>query len=184
MKTVYRVIPYLPASKKGALGHPLFFPKNRNVHRVDNPGHYKVAYFAADAQCAFAEKFGYQKQWNDLTLRPDKSLLKSKWALVSYEINNISPIFDMDNASNLLKLQIKPSRVVTRDRAITQAWALRVFEVKKNSGVSWWSFHSSDWVTLGIWELDNLKVKKIELLSLEHPAVQPAAEVIKKLVMH
>lgn len=183
MKTVYRVIPYIPTSKKGVPGHPLFFPENRNVHRVDNPGHYKVAYFAADEQCAFAEKFGYQLQWNQSTLRPDKSLPKSKWALVSYEINDISPILNMDDANNLLKLQVRPSRVVTRDRAITQAWALKVFEGKKNGGVSWWSFYNSDWVTLGIWELNNLKVKKVEILSLEHAAVQPAADVINKLVI-
>lgn len=182
MSTLYRIIPYVAGAKKGTQGHPLFFPENKGVHRVDNQGHYQVSYFASDGSCAFAEKFAYLKEWNEMTLRPDRSMPNSRWALISYEIDTSAPIFDMDDAANLLKLGVRPSHVVTLDRVVTQAWALKVFKNKKFSGISWWSYFNSEWSVFGIWRLEGLSVKKVEILTLKHPVVAPAAEVTNKLI--
>ena len=180
MRNLFRVIPYIGNAKRNDAGNPTYFPENLGVHRVDNLDHYKVAYLANSSECALAEKFGYLSEWRSTLLRPEVSLPRSKWALINYKLDESSKIFEMDDPQNLVKLKVRPSKVVTRDRTITQNWALKVFKTQKNSGVSWWSYYNPDWGCAGIWDLKQLSVYSVEILTLEHPAFKQASIAIGK----
>ena len=180
MRNLFRVIPYIGNAKRNDAGNPTYFPENLGVHRVDNLDHYKVAYLANSSECALAEKFGYLSEWRSTLLRPEVSLPRSKWALINYKLDESSKIFEMDDPQNLVKLKVRPSKVVTRDRTITQNWALKVFKTQKNSGVSWWSYYNPDWDCAGIWDIKQLSVYSVEILTLEHPAFKQASIAIGK----
>jgi hypothetical protein len=175
MENLYRVIPFVPSAKKGEPGHPLYFPPNQGLARVDNSNHYSVGYLATTGSCAISESFGFLSSWDSMMLRPIKTLPESRWVIATYILKTESVIFDMDDAANLLKLRIRPSRVVTRDRAITQSWALKVHKNRVNSGVSWWSFYNPDWSCVGLWDLSILKVKGTEELTLENSWLEEAS---------
>ena len=175
MLNLYRVIPFVPGARKGEPGHPLYFPPNQGMARVDNLNHYAVGYLATSGSCAVSESFGFFSAWDSMMLRPVKTLPESRWVIANYTLKPESAIFDMDDAANLLKLKIRPSRVVTRDRAVTQSWALKVYKKKVSSGVSWWSFYNPDWSCVGLWDLSKLKVKEIEELTLENSWVEEAS---------
>jgi len=175
MLDLYRIIPFVTEAKKGEPGHPLYFPPNQGMARVDNSNHYAVGYLATSGSCAVSESFGYLSTWDAMMLRPIKTLPESRWAIVAYTLKKESVIFDMDDAANLLKLKIRPSRVVTRDRAVTQSWALKVFKSSASAGVSWWSFYNPDWSCVGLWDLPKLKVKGVEELTLENSWVEEAS---------
>ena len=184
MIELYRVLPFVPSAKKVELGHPLFFPPNQGLARVDNSGHYAVGYLATSESCAVAEKFGFLSSWDSKMLRPIKTLPESKWVVVTYNLSTEISIFDMDDAQNLQRLKLRPSRVVTRDRDITQGWALRIYKAGGNAGVSWWSFYNPDWTCVGLWSLPKLKVKQIDELTLEHPSIDQASRSINRPIFH
>ena len=184
MSTLYRLVPYVTTAKKNEQGHPLYFPSNRGVARVDNNLHYQVAYVAKSGDCAVAETFGFLNNWDSQMLRPIKNLPGSTWSIISYTTIGVGPIFDMDAASNLVKFKLRPSCVVTRDRATSQAWALKVFSLGSSAGVSWWSFYSPDWVCVGLWDFSKLKVSKIEAVTLDHPAVNAASRIINRTIIN
>ena len=180
MINLYRVIPYVASAKKGELGHPLYFPPNQGLARIDNYGHYSVGYMATSGSCAVAESFGFLSVWDSMMLRPIKILPRSHWAVITYALGGGREIFKMDDASNLHKLKLCPSRVVTRDRAVTQSWALKVFKGGQSAGISWWSYYNPDWSCVGLWDLSKLKVKEIEELTLENSWVEEASRATNK----
>ena len=184
MTNLYRVIPLVSNAKKGEPGHPLFFPQNQGLARIDNSGYYSVGYMAASGDCAVAETFGYLNSWDSQMLRPIKTLPKSHWAVITYELGGGSEIFEMDDANNLQKLMVRPSRVVTRNRAVTQAWALKVFKGGQSVGVSWWSYYNPDWSCVGLWNLSKLKTAHVETLRLDHLWVDEASRATNRPIIN
>lgn len=180
MIDLYRVVPFMPGAKKGELGHPLYFPPNQGMARVDNSSYYAVGYLATRGSCAVSESFGFLTVWDSRMLRPIKTLPESRWVVATYTLKTESVIFEMDDAANLQRLKIRPSRVVTRDRAITQSWALKVYKNGGSAGISWWSFYNPDWSCVGLWDLSKLKVKEIEELTLENSWVEEASRATNK----
>lgn len=184
MLNLYRVLPYVSGARKGNLGNPLYFPPNQGLARVDNSGHYHVGYLATSASCAVTESFGFLTTWDSHMLRPIKTLPDSQWAVVTYSVSEGDEIFNMDDASNLQKLKLRPSRVVTRDRAITQSWALKIYNDGGSAGVSWWSFYNPDWSCVGLWNLSTLKIKDVDLLTLDHPCVEEASRSTNRPILY
>lgn len=184
MINLYRVIPFVANAKKGEPGHPLYFPPNQGLARVDNSAHYSVGYMATSGSCAVVESFGFLSTWNALMLRPVKVLPKSRWAVITYALSGDNKIFDMDNANNLQKLKLPPSRVVTRDRAVTQGWALKVYKAGNSAGVSWWSYYNPDWSCVGLWDLSKLKTAHVNELSLDHAWVEEASRATNRPILN
>ena len=86
--------------------------------------------------------------------------------------------------NNLQNLKVRPSRVITRDRAVTQSWALKVFKGGKSAGISWWSYYNPDWSCVGLWDLSKLKTTHIDALGLDNSWVDEASRATNKLVLH
>jgi len=179
---LYRCIPFNSNSKKSEPGHPLFIPASRSTGRINNPDMYQSSYWSAQPECAVAEVFASSAQWSPTTFIGAPHIKKSYQAVVTIEIPHAVKIFEMDDASNLQKLKIGPSRVVTRNNAVTQGWASKICQENKFVGVSWWSIWWPDWQSFGLWDLNGAKVVQVEKLSIEHESVVLAADILGKRV--
>jgi hypothetical protein len=183
MAILYRVLPYLDTAKAGEPGHPLYLPPARGNNRVDNPGHYQVLYLGDAPAGAIAEAFGSFSRWNRGLFRGTPSLSRSVRALVSYELENGAAICDLDDAYALVELGLRPSEVVTRNRIVTQAWALKLYETGSYVGVRWWSYYDPRWGSVGLWDSRRLTVADLVVLDdLAHPALVEAATVLCRAI--
>ncbi|HEX4825854.1 MAG TPA: RES family NAD+ phosphorylase [Candidatus Polarisedimenticolaceae bacterium] len=145
--------------------------------RVDNPGRYRTLYCSDSAAGAVAEAFGNHAIWTPLLLRGRTP--GSVRALAEIESKG-DHIVDLDDAHELVRRQLRPSAVVTRDRTVTQRWALAVFEEKRSSGVRWWSYYDSRWGSFGLWRIDRLRVRRVRALTPDDPALLEAASTLSR----
>jgi hypothetical protein len=179
---VYRVFPYSPSAAVGEPGHPLFTPPSSGSNRLDNPGTYDVRYFAEQPAAAVAETLGQLVSWEPQVFRAGRS--GRRRALATLELPPEVRLLDMDDAQNLLDRDLRPTQVVRRDLAVTQAWALNVHEervskrgARRWDGVRWWSWYRPEWPVLGIWSGEP-ELLDVTVLDLDHPAVREAATLL------
>jgi hypothetical protein len=179
LATLYRVFPWLAGARHGEPGHPLHVPGG-GVGRIDNPEQYRTLYLSDGAGGACAEAFHYWPVWDERMLPGSPSLPGSVQALAVYTLASDVPVCDLDDAGRLMELSLRPSQVVLRDRRVTQAWALRIFGERRWSGIRWWSYYDPRWGSHGVWDVEGLQVDTVEALTLDHPAVVEAAEVLNR----
>lgn len=180
----YRVIPYLPDARAGEPGHPQYLHPAQGKGRLDNVDHYRCWYLAGEQTGAVAEVFADLTNWTE-AMFAYPALPDARRALACYELPDDLPLLELDDARNLLDRGLRPTQVIERNRAATQAWALRIFEERpadgspRWSGVRWWSYHRSQWRILGIWgAIPNCVA--VDPLHLRHPAVVDAAHALAK----
>jgi len=174
---LYRVCVVHPDARRVTdNGHPLFVWPRQGAGRVDDPaGDYLVLYLAASPEAAVAEALGRYPRWTPPVLAvPPAAPPGSVLALAAYD--GEPRVCDLDDARRLGSLGLRPSRVVTRERAVTQAWARRLYETGEWAGVSWWSAYDADWTSIGLWDRSALSVASVAPLALDQPAVVAAAE--------
>lgn len=171
---VYRVLPWLESARLGEAGHPLYVSPRQVAGRLDNPDHYRVLYLAEDPVAAVAEAFGSFELWTPAMLSGPPALPGSVQALATYECPDELSLLNLDDANALLEWGLRPSEVVTRDRAATRAWALRVYESRRFAGVRWWSYYNPDWGVMGIWDSARLDVVATERLEVDSGALGEA----------
>ncbi|MGQ0625014.1 MAG: RES family NAD+ phosphorylase [Sporichthyaceae bacterium] len=176
MTDLYRVVSSLLDARATAPGHALHVPASRGASRIDNPDRYHALYLGDDPLCAVAEAFGAQQVWTAGMFRGKPSLPGSVQALVTYRLADGAAVCDLDDAVRLVALGLRPSRVVTRDRAITQQWARRLYDGGSFAGVRWWSYYDPNWGSLGLWDIDALSVVDVEPLNADHRHVIAAAD--------
>lgn len=176
---LYRVLPYRPDAAEGERGHPLFVPAPSGAGRVDSPGNYDVLYLSSAPAGAVAEAFGGIPLWTAAMLRTP-SFQRGYRAVATYELPDRLSILDLDDADALKRLRLRPSDVVTRDRAVTQRWALAAYLERRWIGVRWWSYYDPNWYSYALWDRRRLTLSGVEALSLDHPAVAEAAAVLQR----
>jgi RES domain len=177
--TLYRVFPWSSEADEGTAGHPLFLPALAGG-RIDNPDHYLALYLSDGPGGACAEAFDYRTEWDERMLRGSPSLPGSVRALATYTLDPAIIVCNLDDAARLVELDLRPSQVVTRERAVTRAWALRIFDEQRWGGIRWWSYYDPRWGSHGIWAVDGLTVDDVEVLTLDHDAILEAAEVLNR----
>ena len=178
---LYRVAPHLPGARRGQPFHPLFVPPSVGSNRVDNPELYDVLYVGDAAAGAVAEAFGWRPTWSAGMLRGPRSVPETVQALIEYDApDQTFAVCDLDDASRLVGLKLRPSQVVTRDRQVTQTWAARIFSGGQYAGVRWWSYYDPQWGSLGLWDVGGIRVRKVTPLTMDHPAVIEAAAVLNR----
>lgn len=173
------MFPWLPSAREDEPGHPLYVSRLQGGGRADNPEHYLSLYLSSAPAGAAAEAFGSLPSWvPEMFVRPD--LPGSVRSLATYELAEDAPICDLDDAATLVRLGLRPSQVVTRESEITQRWALRIHQERRWIGVRWWSYYDARWHSYALWDRAGLSVKQVERLSLDHPAVVEASDVIRR----
>jgi hypothetical protein len=176
---VYRVFPYSSSAAPGEPGHAAYVPTGASAGRLDNPDHYATRYFAEQAVGAVAERFGVLDAWQpSMFLQPRGG---RRLSLATFELSSAARLLDLDDGQVLADRGLRPTQVVKRDLAVTQAWALRIFEERRSprgprrwDGVRWWSAVRPEWPVLGIWS-GTAELLQVERLELDHPAVREAA---------
>jgi hypothetical protein len=141
--------------------------------RVDNPEHYHIAYLADSPLAAVGEAFGRLAVWTLEMLGDSEYTAGFGKALARFELAG-EPL-DLDDPKVLIERGLRPSRIATQDRAVTQRWALRVWEEDAWPGVRWWSPLDADWGIVGLWEHGGLQLADVEELTVGHPVLWDAA---------
>lgn len=179
---LYRVLPYQDSAARDQPGHPLYVPPSRGVARIDNPEIYDALYLGDTPAGAVAEAFGWMPQWDVGMLRGSRILPGSVRALATYRLAEYATLCDLDDAQRLIELGLRPSQVVTRDREVTQKWALQLFEARAHVGVRWWSYYDPRWGSVGLWDLRALTVVDVRVLALYDEEIVDAARTLVRVV--
>ncbi len=169
----------MPRAQPGERGHALHVSAIQGAGRVDNPAHYRVLYASDSPAGAVAEAFGNHGTWTDQLFAGRPDLPGSRTALTEIVARDLSAL-DLDDARALLERDLRPSRVATRDRSVTQGWALAVFRERRWGGVRWWSYYDSSVGAYGIWDPKKLRVRTVRALDREHPAVVQATALLAR----
>ena len=114
MPTLYRVFPYLKNSAEDEPGGARYVP-SQGGGRIDNPGRFSVLYLSDAAPGAIAEAFGRFPEWTPAILEGSPGLPGSVRAIARYRLPADACVCNLDDPSQLLKLGLRPSDVVTRD---------------------------------------------------------------------
>jgi len=174
---LYRVFPWDPAAAANQSGGALFSVDSGD-NRISNIDLYKTFYLAAEPEAAVAEALGHLFAWRPATFLHGISPL----ALADYELADSVSIFALDDVDALRTIGIQqPSRVITRDRTTTQAWARIIYQRNAYIGACWWSYYNPDWKAYGLWNISSLRLACApKTLTIDSPAVVIAAKAIAK----
>lgn len=176
--TLYRCFAWNQAAQDDEPDTPKWCPRPfQGEGRHDNPDVYGCLYLSDRALSCVAEQlaaFRGQRLLPSMLVRRGLPL-----ALAQFEIADQAKFVDLDDPDVLKAERLRPSRVATRDRSVTQPQALSVFKRHpKVAGLSWWSTWEAQWRNVTLFEraLKQLRLAQVEVLTLTHPAVQDAAE--------
>ena len=177
---LYRVLPWLEDAKEGDPGHPLFIHTPQGSGRVDNPEQYLVLYVSDDPAGAVGESLGNVSRWTRRLLNGTPQMPTSRRALATYKVRADVDVLDLDDPRALVDRDLRPSRVVTRDRVTTQSWASGIFQERDWAGARWWSYHYPEWGSFGMWDMTSLTVTEVNPLEDELEVVSEAARLLNK----
>lgn len=173
---VHRVFP-LDAGAGAADPGGLWWPRSlQGAARHDNPDRYACMYVAEVEVSTVAEALAPFRSTGELT--PDLLVRAGlPLAVASLELGDGARVIDLDDPGTLLAERLAPSRVATRQRAVTQADAADLFDRHpKAAGLRWWSALESSWLNLTLFDrADGLKLRDTRLLSTTDESVREAA---------
>jgi hypothetical protein len=170
-----------PSSQDGALWFPRPF---QGEGRHDNPDTYGCLYLADRPVSCVVEQFA---AFRGQRLIP--SLLRRRGlplAVAGIELSDEAELIDLDDPAVLRREKLRPSRVATRDRSVTQPHALELFRRHpKAAGLRWWSAWEAQWANVTLFDRASqmLRVDDVRALTMEDPVVLEAADVFGLRVM-
>ena len=145
--------------------------------RHDDPERYTALYLAREAVGAVAEAiqaFRGQELSAATLIRPDGS----RRALATLDDTGLPGLVDLDDPRVLTARRLRPSRVATGVRRITQRIAADAFD-DGAIGLAWWSTLESSWTNVTLFR-ERLEASPplvdTVVLTLDHPALVEAAE--------
>lgn len=166
-RLAYRVVPWEPSGSSVRA----VLPSVQGGGRFDDPERYRILYAAATPEAAVAESLAGSRSWT-------ATLDRSPRFLVTVTVP-AEGFADLDDPNLLAERGLRPSRVVWPDRVVTQGIARDLFAERRWIGVRWWSRLHAPWTLLGLWALARARiVGEPDRLTLEHPAVRAAAELL------
>lgn len=179
MSRLFRVFPHNPQAPPGSPGHALFVPRDlQGGGRHDNPDLYGVIYLSEEPIAGIAEHIAHLRgqRLDDADL--DRAGLRL--ALVELDVPLGSRCHDLDEPKTLTKVGLRPSEVATRNRAVTQKWAARIYRARRSIGaIRWWSTLEASWHHVTVYDRMVGRIAQIgppERLHGQHPLVRLAAE--------
>jgi hypothetical protein len=157
---------------------PLWFPRvYQGEGRHDNPDRYGCLYLSASPLSTVVEQLA---RFRGQRLLP--SLLRRRGlplALADVDLDDEADLVDLDNPAVLRRERLRPSRVATRDRQITQPQALALHDRRRGAaGVRWWSTYEALWINVTLFDraASRLRLRSIRALTIGDPVVVEAAD--------
>ena len=176
--TLYRCFAWNAAARETEPDGALWFPRPfQGEGRHDNPQTYGCLYLADRAVSCVAEQlapFRGQRLIASLLRRRGLPL-----ALARIELDDAVPLIDLDDPAVLRRERLRPSRVATGDRAITQPQALALYRGHPDAaGLRWWSRWEAMWMNVTLFDRaqPSLRLAAVTALTLDEEAVREAAE--------
>jgi hypothetical protein len=156
---------------------PLWFPRTfQGEGRHDNPDAYGCLYLAdRPLSCVVEQLAAFRGQ------RLIPSLLRRRGlplALAEVELDAGAALIDLDDPSVLRRERLRPSRVATRDRSVTQPQARALHDAHQNAaGLRWWSSWEALWMNVTVFDraAPLLRLGAVRELTLDDPVVREAA---------
>jgi hypothetical protein len=144
---LWRTVPLDRGATPTAPGGALWFPREQQGHgRHDNPDLYGCLYVAEDAVAAVAEPLAAFRGSGRLSAA---MLTRLGWPLALAELalpDGVEAI-DLDDPDVLVAEKLRPSRVATRARAVTQRLAAEQYRAHSGAlGMRWWSVLEASWI--------------------------------------
>jgi hypothetical protein len=178
---LYRVFPYLPGSDPTGPRGPLHVARERQgAGRHDNPDHYGALYASRAVESALAEAIqGFRGQ--DLADRDLTRTDGARLAVASIDDSAVPELTDLDEPRELARRRLRPSRVATGHRHVTQRLALDLFE-EGLAGFAWWSALEASWSNVTLFADRTLGLLALadppEPLAFDRPELRTVAEAL------
>jgi hypothetical protein len=175
---LYRCFAWSERARSGEPDGPLWFPRVfQGEGRHDNPDVYGCLYLADRAvSCVVEQLARFRSQ------RLTAALLRRRGlplALAELELTEAVELVDLDDPAVLRRERLRPSRVATRARDVTQPQARTLHERHSAAaGIRWWSTFEAQWTNVTIFEraARSLRMRTVAALTVDHSAVVDAAE--------
>jgi hypothetical protein len=157
---------------------PLWFPRiYQGEGRHDNPDRYGCLYLSTVPLSTVVEQLA---RFRGQRLLP--SLLRRRGlplALADLQLDDDAELEDLDDPVVLRRERLRPSRIATRNRAITQPQALALHTRHRHAaGLCWWSTYEALWANVTLFDraASRLQLRSVQPLTLDHPVVVEAAD--------
>ena len=177
--TLYRCFAWNAAAREREEDGPLWFPRPfQGEGRHDNPDVYGCMYLSDRPLSCLVEQlaaFRGQRLLPALLRRRGRPL-----AMARLELDEArAPLIDLDDPAVLRRERLRPSRVATRTRAVTQPQALALYTTHADAGgLQWWSSWEALWVNVTLFDraARALHLRDVRALAIDDPAVVEAAD--------
>jgi hypothetical protein len=174
---LYRCFAWNERARPDQPDSPLWFPRVfQGDGRHDNPDVYGCLYLTDRESSGVVEqlaRFRGQRLTEPILVRRGLPL-----AIGAIDLPDDAEVIDFDDPTVLRRHRLRPSRVATRERSVTQPQALSVYRETVAAGLRWWSIQESLWANYTLFDRarPRLAVRDVRLLTLGDPALSEAAE--------
>ena len=158
----------------------VWFPRPyQGEGRHDNPAVYGCIYLSEQPLSCVVEqlaRFRGQKLTPSLLRRRGLPL-----ALAELELSDDAELLDLDEPAVLRRERLRPSRVATRERAVTQPQALALHEKHAEAaGLRWWSTFEAQWLNVTLFDRVGpaLQLLSVRALDVADDEIAAAADVL------
>lgn len=178
---LWRTLPFDRDAALTAPGGPLWFPRDQQGYgRHDNPDLYGCLYVAEDAVSAVAEPLAAFRGTGQLS-GSMLTHLGRPLALAELTLPDQAIAVDLDDPDVLAAEQLRPSRLATRSRPVTQRVAADLFGAHPDAvGLRWWSTLEASWINWTLFDraLASLRLTEVTELRIDDPVVREAAALL------
>ena len=177
---LFRVFPFDERAAPDGRGGALFWPRwLQGSGRHDSPDRYACMYVSESEASGVAEALAPFRGSGTFTpamlARSGRPLALARLTLDE----GSAPIRDLDEPAVLAAEGLRPSRVATGDRGITQAYAADLFDRHPEvAGIRWWSTLESLWPNVTLFDRAEpaLRLESVSALSPGDEPVRAAAD--------
>jgi hypothetical protein len=175
---LYRAFARNAASKPAQADGPLWVPRDQQGDgRHDNPDAFGCLYVSDREISPIVEQLA---RFRGAVLTPALLIRRGlPLAIAELELSSESSLVDLDDPRVLIRHGLRPSRIATRQRSVTQPSARALYERHPAAvGLRWWSSFESLWMNVTLFDraVKHLKIASVRLLTIDDPSVVEAAE--------
>jgi hypothetical protein len=179
---VHRVFPLDAGARPSEVAGALWWPRSlQGSARHDNPDRYACMYVSEVEVSTIAEALAPFRSTgpltSDLLVRGGLPL-----AVASLRLGDDAQLVDLDDPETLVRERLRPSRVATRRRGVTQADAAELFDRHPEAaGLRWWSTLESSWLNVTLFDrvsAAGFELTDTRVLSTTDDAVREAASLL------
>ena len=178
---LWRTVPLDRRAGPDEPGGALWFPREQQGYgRHDNPDLYGCLYVSEDAASAVAEALAAFRGTGALTASMLIHLGRPL-ALAELELPDHPVVVDLDDPKVLTSAALRPSRVATRARPITQGIAADIHRADDEAvALRWWSTIESTWINWTLFDraAEALVLVEAAELRIDDAVVRDAAALL------